>query len=122
MLKTLLKRNNIDIYIFNEEFHLFDDFTPEILQQLNIIAKYEGYINIQKEQIKEQLANENIEIPQDINYSALKGLRIEAQQKLTRIKPLTLAQASRISGVSPADISILTIYLKKLNRGTKCKK
>ena len=122
MLKTLLKRNNIDIYIFNEEFHLFDDFTPEILQQLNIIAKYEGYINIQKEQIKEQLANENIEIPQDINYGALKGLRIEAQQKLAHIKPLTLAQASRISGVSPADISILTIYLKKLNRGTKCKK
>ncbi|MBO5102633.1 MAG: tRNA uridine-5-carboxymethylaminomethyl(34) synthesis enzyme MnmG, partial [Clostridia bacterium] len=81
-----------------------------------------GYINIQKEQIKEQLANENIEIPQDINYGALKGLRIEAQQKLAHIKPLTLAQASRISGVSPADISILTIYLKKLNRGTKCKK
>lgn len=112
-IRSLLKRSSIDIYNFNEKFHIFDDFSKEILQQLNIIAKYEGYINIQLEQIKNQLQNENILIPQDINYCALKGLRIEAQQKLQRIKPLTLAQASRISGVSPADISILTIYLKK---------
>ena len=112
-VRSLLKRSNIDIFNFNDKFHLFDEFNNEVLQQLNIIAKYEGYIAIQQEQIANQQQNENISIPQGINYSALKGLRIEAQQKLQKIQPLTLAQASRISGVSPADISILTIYLKK---------
>ena len=112
-IKSLLKRNNIDIYKFNKEFHYFDDFSTEVLEQLNIIAKYEGYINIQKEQIAEFQKNENLTIPQDFDYSALKGLRIEARQKLSSTKPLTIAQASRISGVSPADINILTIYLKK---------
>ena len=112
-IRTLLKRNSLDLYKFNEIFHLFDDFSPEIMQQLNIITKYEGYINIQKEQVAEQSNYENIHIAPDINYSALKGLRLEAQQKLNSAKPLTIAQASRISGVSPADINILAIYLKK---------
>ena len=112
-IRSLLKRNTIDIFDFNNVFHFFDEFSPEILQQLNILAKYEGYITIQQEQIKNQEQNENIEIPLDLDFSALKGLRIEAQQKLTRIHPKNLAQASRISGVSPADISILTIYLKR---------
>ncbi len=112
-IRSLLKRNSIDIFDFNAKFHFFDDFSQEILQQLNILAKYEGYINIQQEQIKSQEQNENIVIPQDLDYSALKGLRIEAQQKLARVQPQNLAQASRISGVSPADISILTIYLKR---------
>ena len=113
-IRSLLKRNSIDIFDFNDNFHFFDDFSKEILQQLNIVAKYEGYIDIQKQQIEQQQQNENIEIPQDIDYSALKGLRLEAQQKLSRIKPQTLAQAGRISGVSPADIYVLTIYLKRL--------
>ena len=113
-IRSLLKRNSIDIFDFNDNFHFFDDFSKEILQQLNIVAKYEGYIDIQKQQIEQQQQNENIGIPQDIDYSALKGLRLEAQQKLNRIKPQTLAQASRISGVSPADIYVLTIYLKRL--------
>ncbi len=115
-IRSLLKRKSIDIYNFNEKFHYFNDFSPEILKQLNIIAKYEGYINIQNQQINEALSNENTIIPADIDYTNLKGLRIEAQQKLQKIKPQTLAQASRISGVSPADISILTIYLKRLKR------
>ena len=113
LLRTLLKRGNLDIYKYNNVFHTFDSFSPEIMQQLNIITKYEGYINIQQEQVFDSRQNENIAIAPDIDYSALKGLRIEAQQKLNSIRPLTLAQASRISGVSPADISILTIYLKK---------
>ncbi len=113
VLRTLLKRGNIDIYKYNAVFHDFDDFSAEILEQLHIITKYEGYINIQLEQVFEQSRNENIAIAPDFDYSALRGLRIEAQQKLNSIHPLTLAQASRISGVSPADINILTIYLKK---------
>ena len=115
-IKSLLKRNNLDIFKFNNKFHLFDKFSTEVLEQLNIEAKYEGYINIQKDQIIELQRNENLAIPQDFDYSALKGLRIEARQKLSSVKPLTLAQANRISGVSPADINILTIYLKKFNK------
>ncbi len=115
-IRTLLKRNNIDIYKLNNEFGMFNGFSAEVLEQLNILAHYEGYINIQKEQVLEQAKYENIEIAQDFDYSALKGLRIEARQKLEGTKPLTLAQASRISGVSPADIAILTIYLRK-NKG-----
>ena len=115
-IKSLLKRNNLDIFKFNNKFHLFDEFSTEVLEQLNIEAKYEGYINIQKDQIIELQRNENLAIPQDFDYSTLKGLRIEARQKLSSVKPLTLAQANRISGVSPADINILTIYLKKFNK------
>ena len=118
-IRSLLKRNSINVFDFNDKFHYFDDFSKEILQQLNIIAKYEGYIDIQKQQIEQQQQNENIEIPQDIDYSTLKGLRLEAQQKLQRIQPQTLAQASRISGVSPADIYVLTIYLKRLKFNKK---
>ena len=115
-IKSLLKRNNLDIFKFNNKFHLFDEFSTEVLEQLNIEAKYEGYINIQKDQILELQKNESLAIPQDFDYGALKGLRIEARQKLSSVKPLTLAQANRISGVSPADINILTIYLKKFNK------
>ena len=118
-IKSLLKRNNLDIFKFNNKFHLFDKFSTEVLEQLNIEAKYEGYINIQKDQILELQKNESLTIPQDFDYGALKGLRIEARQKLSSVKPLTLAQANRISGVSPADINILTIYLKKFNKELK---
>ncbi len=115
-VRSLLKRHCIDIYNFNNEFHMFDDFSPDILSQLNTIAKYEGYIKIQEEQVAAQLQNESIPIPSDMDYNTLRGLRIEARQKLAKIQPTTLAQASRISGVSPADIGILTIYLKKLRK------
>jgi len=112
-VKTLLKRANIDIYKLNEKLNLFKDFSPEVMEQLNIIAKYEGYIEIQAEQIEKTLKNENISIPENINYKEMAGLRLEARQKLEKIKPQNLGQASRISGVSPADITVLTIYLKK---------
>lgn len=113
VIKTLLKRPNLSIWKLNNIIHLFDDFNDEILNQLDIMAKYEGYIDIQKEQIEKQIQNESVEIPKDINYSELSGLRLEARQKLEKIRPINLGQASRISGVSPADITVLTIYLKK---------
>ena len=116
-IRVLLKRSNLDIYKFNDEFGTFNEFSKEILEQLNIITKYEGYINIQKDQINEQKQNETTKIPQDINYNAIHGLRIEARQKLSKVQPINIAQAARISGVSPADISVLTIYLKRINRG-----
>ena len=115
-VRTLLKRPNIDIYKLNSALRILEGVSQETLEQLNILAKYEGYIAIENEQVARAMQNEEIKLPEDFDYSTLQGLRLEARQKLNKIKPLNLGQASRISGVSPADISILTIYLKKLER------
>lgn len=117
---NLIQRNNLDIYKVNAEFNFFKDYPAEVLEELNIIAKNMGYIEIERKQIEKAKRNESIVIPEDFNYSALSGLRLEAREKLKRIAPRTLGQAERISGVSPADINILTIYLKrKQNLGDK---
>jgi len=112
-VKTLLRRANVDIFKLNDALSLFPNFSQEVLEQLNIQSKYEGYIEIQQEQIERTNKNEEIKIPEDINYTELAGLRLEAKQKLEQIRPLNLGQASRISGVSPADITVLTIYIKR---------
>lgn len=75
--------------------------------------KYEGYIRRQKAQVKEMRRLEDVRLPEDIDYTAIDGLRLEAREKLAKIKPRSIGQASRISGVSPADISVLLIYLEK---------
>ena len=82
-----------------------------VLTTVEVTVKYEGYI---KRQISEVQRHERLEtrrLPEDLDYSAIRGLRLEAAQKLAQIKPLTIGQASRISGVNPADISVLLIYL-----------
>ena len=76
-----------------------------------ISIKYEGYIKRQLAEVERRARLEEKKIPADIDYSAVLGLRIEAEQKLSKIRPQTIGQASRISGVSPADISVLMIYL-----------
>ena len=76
-------------------------------------VKYEGYIKKEELEVQKLLKLEEKQIPQDIDYDNVKNLASEAKQKLKLVKPLTLAQASRISGVNPVDISILAIYLKK---------
>lgn len=116
MLRTLLKRPNIDIFKLNAILKLFTDVSEEVLRQLNTIAKYEGYIKIEQELVDQSILNEKIKIPDDIDYNLLSGLRLEAKQKLQEIRPVDLGQASRISGVSPADINILTIHIKKLQK------
>ncbi len=117
---NLIQRNNLDIYKVNNEFNFFKDYPAEVLEELNIIAKNMGYIEIERKQIEKAKRDESIIIPEDFNYSALSGLRLEAREKLKHIAPRTLGQAERISGVSPADINILTIYLKrKQNLGDK---
>ena len=73
--------------------------------------KYEGYIKRELAEVARQEKLETRRLPQDIDYMAIRGLRIEAAQKLTAIRPMTIGQASRISGVSPADIGVLLIYL-----------
>lgn len=113
-LKDVLKRNNINIYDIVKYLGLFDNYSGNVLDEVQTEVKYEGYINRQNVQINTLKKQETTLLPQDINYMDIKGLRIEARQKLDKIKPLTLGQASRISGVSPADIAVLTVYLKTL--------
>ncbi len=111
----MLKRTNIDIFQIEEEYHIFKDYDRSLLELVNIRVKYEGYLKQQQEDIDKMLKNENVVIPQDFDYSKAKGLRQEAQEKLSNIRPLNLGQASRISGVSPADISVLSILIKRGN-------
>ena len=109
----MLKRNNIDIYKIDDEFGLFSEDEKPFLEFVNTKIKYEGYIKQQEEDVERMLANENVPIPENFNYKKQKGLRAEAIEKLDKIRPLNLGQASRISGVSPADISVLSILIKK---------
>ena len=112
----ILKRNNIDIYKLNNEFNLFDESESALLETLNVEVKYEGYIKQQNDEIEKLKQQEKTALPENFDYSVIKGLRIEAVQKLNKIQPQTLGQASRISGVSPADITVLSIYLKAKKR------
>lgn len=90
------------------------DYPPEVFEQVEISVKYEGYIARQEQQIKEMRRIECKKIPADLDYSSLKGLRLEAVEKLSKIRPENLGQASRISGVNPADIAALNIILEAL--------
>ena len=87
------------------------DLKEEVIGQIDISIKYEGYITRQKRQVEQFKKLENKKIPEDIDYDAVNSLRIEAVQKLKEYRPVSIGQASRISGVSPADISVLLVYL-----------
>lgn len=89
------------------------DYPDSVFEQVEIEVKYEGYIKRQLAQAEEMRRIESRELPQTIVYKDIAGLRLEAQEKLDRVKPKNLGQASRISGVSPADISVLMIYLRR---------
>ena len=115
-LRDLMRRNNIDIYKLDATYSLFDETEKPLLDFVNINIKYEGYLKQQQEDVERMLANENVSIPEDFNYEEVKGLRQEAIEKLSQIRPLNLGQASRISGVSPADVSVLSILVKKTNK------
>lgn len=112
----LIKKNNVNLHDINEEYDFFKEFDKKILEAVNIDVRYEGYLKQQERDIKEMLKQEASKIPEDIDYKSLRGLSLEAREKLEKIKPQTIAQASRISGISPADISILIIYLKMKSR------
>jgi tRNA uridine 5-carboxymethylaminomethyl modification enzyme len=118
-LYELIKRPELDYFILKEldtERPLLSD---DVMEQVNIISKYEGYIEKQLEQVAQFKKFEKRLIPQEVDFTSVKGLRTEAQQKLNKIKPLNIGQASRISGVSPADISVLLIFLEQYNRANK---
>ena len=110
-LYDLLKRPEIHFEELNH-FYKFD-FPQDIKEEVEINVKYEGYIKKAIREAEKMLKLENKKIPFDIDYYKIKNLASEAKQKLDEVRPTTLAQAIRISGVNPADISILTVYLKK---------
>jgi tRNA uridine 5-carboxymethylaminomethyl modification enzyme len=112
-LYELIKRPELDYYIVKPLDLERPNLRSDIQEQVNIISKYEGYIEKQLEQVEQFKKFEKKLIPEDINYDNIYGLRIEAKQKLNNIRPISIGQASRISGVSPADISVLLIYLEQ---------
>ncbi len=91
---------------------------PRVVEQLEIAAKYQGYIQRQREEVERHRATESLRLPPDLDYRDVPGLSIEVQQKLNQHKPETLGQAARISGVTPAAISILLVHLKRLDKKT----
>ena len=93
-----------------------DNLDAEITEQVNIQIKYEGYIKQQLNQVEQFKKLENRLLPEDIDYSTISGLRIEAKQKLDAIRPISIGHASRIAGVSPADISVLLVYMEQMKR------
>ncbi len=116
---SLMRRTNIDIFKLNDVYHLFDETDKRLLETVNTKIKYEGYLKQQQEDIDKMLANENVLIPENFDYMSVKGLREEAKEKLSQIKPISIGQASRISGVSPADISVLSILVKRAKNQKK---
>ncbi|MCQ2474919.1 MAG: tRNA uridine-5-carboxymethylaminomethyl(34) synthesis enzyme MnmG [Clostridia bacterium] len=109
----LLRRPQIDYAALAPFDKNRPDLPEEIFEQVEIDIKYEGYIKRQQQQIKEMHRLEVKRIPENIKYSDITGLRLEAIEKLEKIRPETVGQASRISGVSPADISVLLIFLER---------
>ena len=112
-LEELLKRPQLDYACLAPFDPTRPDYPPEVFEQVEIELKYEGYIKRQQAQIREMRRLESKQIPEDICYDTIDGLRLEAREKLGKIRPQNVGQASRISGVSPADISVLLIYLAK---------
>ena len=115
-LADLLKRTELNY----DKLSVIDPERPELskaeAQEVEIQVKYEGYIEMQEEQVKKFKKLEDKKLSENINYDEIKGLRIEARQKLNKVKPLSIGQASRISGVSPADVSVLLICLEQQKR------
>lgn len=110
-LIDLLKRPQINYECLTTIDKTRPDIDPNIFEQVEIEIKYKGYIKKQLLQIEQMRKLENKKLPEDVNYKDIVGLRIEAQEKLNKIKPINIGQASRISGVSPADISVLLIWM-----------
>jgi tRNA uridine 5-carboxymethylaminomethyl modification enzyme len=118
--KTRVAQTRIDQLLRRPDFHLgllpqdlLDDFSVEVWEQVETDLKYEGYIKRQGDSIARAHRIETKGIPDPLDYENVRGLRFEARQKFTKIRPATLGQAGRISGITPADIALLTIYLEK---------
>ena len=115
-LYDLIKRPEIKYRFLVEIDDEMPELTEEEAEELEIQIKYEGYIKKQLAQVEQFKKLEGKRIPENIDYKNIRGLSSEAIQKLSEIRPVNIGQASRISGVSPADISVLMVYLEQLKR------
>ena len=107
-----LVRRGVALSDVAEKLGGYENISRDVLDTVETDAKYEGYLQKEQEQIDKAIKYEEKTLPKDIDYLSIKGLRLEARQKLDKIRPKNLGQASRISGVSPADITVLMVYLK----------
>ena len=112
-LAELIRRPELSYDKLSEIDENRPELSYDVEEQVNINIKYDGYIKRQMRQVEQFKKLENKKIPEDINYDEIQSLRIEAKQKLNAIRPASIGQASRISGVSPADVSVLLVYLKQ---------
>ena len=119
-LAELIRRPEISYTMLKEIDANMPSLPADVTEQAEISIKYEGYIKRQLAQAEQFKKLENKRLAENLDYSAIYGLRIEARQKLLKIRPRSVGQASRISGVSPADIAVLLIYLEQ-RRGTNDK-
>ncbi|HLQ96467.1 MAG TPA: tRNA uridine-5-carboxymethylaminomethyl(34) synthesis enzyme MnmG [Pseudogracilibacillus sp.] len=110
----LLKRPEITFQVI-EQIIGVQSFAEEVKEQIEIQIKYQGYINKANEQVEKMLKMESKKIPQNIDYDDIDSIAFEAKEKLKKIKPISIGQASRIAGVNPADISILLVYIEQGN-------
>ena len=115
-LSEILKRTEIRYKDLKEIDTEMPDLSAQEKEEVEIQIKYEGYIKMEEEQVEKFKKMESKALSEDISYQEIKGLSLEARQKLDKIKPLSIGQASRISGVSPADINVLLIYLQMKNK------
>lgn len=111
-IAELIRRPELNYKILAEIDTDRPDLPEDVGEQININIKYEGYIKRQMKQVEQFRKKESRNIPDDINYEEVPSLRIEARQKLEKYRPINIGQASRISGVSPSDISVLMVYLE----------
>lgn len=118
-LAELIKRPQLNYDLLAEFDTSRPDLPYEIFEQVEIDIKYEGYIKRQQAQVNEMRRLEVKLLPESVDYNSISGLRLEAREKLNKIRPKNIGQASRISGVSPADVSVLLIYLEKEERNDK---
>ena len=119
-LLDLLRRPEVE-YLPLMQAAGFEAEAPAVAEQVEILAKYAGYIDRQADEVEKLRASENTALPADFDYAVVSGLSNELRQKLQDIRPQTLGQASRISGMTPAAISLLRIYLKKHSAGRQVK-
>ena len=118
-LAELMCRPELSYEILKEIDMKREPLPEDVIEQVEIEVKYEGYIERQLRQVEQYKKMEKKKIPMDLDYNDISSLRLEARQKLIAYKPVSVGQASRISGVSPADISVLLVYLEHYNRGHK---
>lgn len=117
-MAELIRRPELSYSILTPIDRQRSELPGDVIEQVNINIKYDGYIKRQQRQVDQFKKLESKKIPEDIKYDEIQSLRIEAKQKLTAMRPVSIGQASRISGVSPADISVLLVYLESYsNRG-----